>query len=195
VGCGLGYFVKAASEYRSWDVYGCEISPVAVRFAREKLDLGRVSCTRLEEADFPAQFFDIITLWDVLDHLSHPDPILAHCRRLLKKEGICFIRSPNIVVQLTRARLTKMVLGKREDRPYLQAHDHSHHYSTKSLRALLNRNGFCRVEFTHLPPVQRFGRGKLTSVARRVSFELICGLAVATSGQINLDNLFAVAHA
>lgn len=196
MGCGLGFFAKAAAEYQSWEVCGCEISSAAAHFARETLGLAQIRCARLEQADWPPEFFDIITLWDVLDHLSRPDPLLAHCHRLLKRGGLCFIRTPNVVVHLPRARLKKLVRGMRNDLTYLQARDHVHHYSTSSLRALLARNGFSSIEFTHLPPVDSILRR--SAIARRVrqlSFDVVCGLAAATGGRLNLDNLFAVARA
>ena len=37
---------------------------------------------------------------------------------------------------------------------YLRARDHAHQYSMSSIRKLLERNGFTRIQFVHLPPVQ-----------------------------------------
>jgi 2-polyprenyl-3-methyl-5-hydroxy-6-metoxy-1,4-benzoquinol methylase len=193
MGCGLGYFVKAASAHPSWEVCGREISPTAVAYARDTLGLRQIQCGPLHAADWPDGSFDIITFWDVLDHLAKPDPVLARCRRLLKDDGICFIRTPNVRIQLPRARLKKLLRGMRRDLVYLQARDHLHHYSTASLCTLLLRNGFTRTHFIHLPPVDDEGRGTLTRASRSLLHGAVRAVASATHGAVNLDNLFAVA--
>jgi SAM-dependent methyltransferase len=196
MGCGLGYFVKAMAVYPAWEAHGCEISEAAVRYSRETLGLSNVVRARLEEVSWPRESFDIITIWDVLDHLQRPDPLLKRCHELLTRDGICFIRTPNVSMHLPRARLKKLVWGMRRDIPYLQARDHFHHYSTESIRRLLDRNGFSRVEFVHLRPVDSISSSRSTSrqVVRKVWFDAVRGLAKATGGRVNLDNLFVVAQ-
>jgi 2-polyprenyl-3-methyl-5-hydroxy-6-metoxy-1,4-benzoquinol methylase len=193
LGCGLGFFLKALEPHRAWAVHGCEISPAAVRFARESLGLENVACGRLEEAPFPAGTFDIVTMWDVLDHLLRPDPVLSHCHALLKKGGLCFIRTPNVFVQLARARVKRLLFGAKPGVGYLQPHHHAHHYSAESIRDLLIRNGFSRVEFAHLHPIEDasglFGRG-----LRRLAFRAIRDVAVVSRGALNFDNLFVAAY-
>jgi SAM-dependent methyltransferase len=196
MGCGLGYFVKAAAEYPGWDVHGCEISEAAVRYSHETLGLANVRQARLEEAPWPLESFDIVTMWDVLDHLSSPDPVLRRCHQLLKSDGICFIRTPNVSMHLPRAQIKKLMWGMRREIPYLQARDHFHHYSSESIRRLLARNGFSRVEFVHLRPVDSIsdGRGLPRKLVRKIWFDAVRGLAKATGGRLNLDNLFVVAR-
>ena len=193
MGCGLGFFLKALSAYSNWEGFGCEISSAAVRYARERLNLANVVCRRLQEADFSPQFFDIVTLWDVIDHIPHPDPLLQRCHALLRTDGMCFIRTPNIFVQLLRARLTKRL---RPGVAYLQVRDHAHHYSMSSIRQLLERNGFSRVEFVHLHPIHNpssmdspFRRGIRTAL-----FEGVRAVAAVSNGRLNFDNLFVVAR-
>jgi len=196
MGSGLGFFLKAAAAHRSWEVYGCEISPAAVKYATERLGLTNISRTRLQDADLPPNFFDIITMWDVLDHIAQPDSVLTHCHTLLKRGGVCFIRVPNISVQLWRARLKKLFYGIRDGENYLQAKNHPHHYATSTIRRLFERNGFSRVQFVHLKPVQGpTGRPTALSVAfKAVCFEVVRSLAFLSAGRLNFDNLFVVAH-
>jgi 2-polyprenyl-3-methyl-5-hydroxy-6-metoxy-1,4-benzoquinol methylase len=196
MGCGLGFFLKAVKRHPGWEAHGCEISPAAVRYARETLGLSNVVCGRLEDADLPPGSFDFITIWDVLEHLLLPDPLLTRCHALLKEGGICFIYTPNVNIQLARARGSRMLRRMRPGDAYLQARDHSHHYSTSSIRRLLNRNGFSSVEFVHLQPVQGVGNNR--SEFLRVMKNFYCaaarGLAFASGGILNIDNLFVVAR-
>jgi len=196
MGCGLGFFLKGMARYEGWESYGCEISPAAVRHARERLGIGNVMCTRLEDAKWPEGSFDIITMWDVIDHILAPDPLLRRCHALLKEGGICFIRTPNVSMHLPRAKLKKLVWGMRRDVAYLQARDHLHHYSTSSIRRLLERNGFAEVAFVHLRPVESVNRmdNAVVRGVREVWFQTVRALAVLSGGRLNYDNLFVVAR-
>jgi len=196
MGCGLGFFLKAMALYTSWEAHGCEISPAAVRYAREKLGLPNVICGPLEEVDLPQSSFDLITIWDVIDHVLRPDPLLRHCHALLREGGLCFIRVPNVSIQLPRARLVKLLRGAQASVRYLQPRDHLHHYSMSSIRRLLERNGFSRVDFVHLHPIQS-GSGSENGYLRGVKngwFEAVRALAIVSRGHVNFDNLFVVAH-
>ena len=196
MGSGLGFFVKAMSGHVRWETRGCEISPAAVRYARETLGLKNVSCGRLEDADLPQDSFDIITMWDVLDHIPRPDPVLKHCHTLLREGGLCFIRTPNVYVQLPRARLNKLLRGMQPGVTYLQARHHAHHYSVSSIRRLLERNGFSRIKFVHLQPIQSVSRSRrrLLQSVKKVGFEVVRALAFASRGHVNFDNLFVLAY-
>ena len=197
MGCGLGFFLKAMASYTSWEAHGCEISPAAVRYARDTLGLSNINCSRLEEVNLPLSSFDIITMWDVLEHILYPDPLLKHCFKLLRDGGICFIRTPNIEIQLQRARFLKLVknVGIGHGFAYLQARDHMHHYSESSIRMLLERNGFTSIDFMHLNPIQSTSRSKSLYVGgiKSVWFKIVRALAAITRGRLNLDNLFVVA--
>jgi 2-polyprenyl-3-methyl-5-hydroxy-6-metoxy-1,4-benzoquinol methylase len=196
MGCGLGFFLKAMAPYANWEAQGCEISPAAVRYARDTLGLTNVICSRLEDAELPPRSFDIITIWDVIEHLLSPDPLLKACHTLLKEGGICFIRTPNIFVQLPRARLQKLLRSMQPDVAYLQARDHLHHYSMSSIRRLLERHGFTRIEFVHLHPIEGIAVSKSGFLpgVKNACFEVVRALSVVSRGRLNFDNLFVIAH-
>ena len=194
MGCGLGFFPRTVSQVERWEAYGCEISQAAVRYAQSKLGLSNIVCSRLDEVDLPRESFDVITMWDVIDHILRPDPLLGRCHALLRDGGICFIRTPNVSIQLLRARIKKLVTGLSPGVSYLQARNHAHHYSMSSIRKLLRRNGFERVEFVHLRPVQAVNdRTGLVRGATNASFQVVRALAVLSGGRLNFDNLFVVA--
>jgi len=196
MGCGLGFFLKAMAPYGNWETFGCEISPAAVQYARQKLGLRNVVCGPLENAEFPRGSFDIITMWDVLDHIPNPDPLLSHCHALLRKGGICFIRTPNVFNQLLRARLKKVLRGMQPGVVYLMARDHQHHYCEKSIRSLLERNGFSGIEFAHFHPIHSVSsRGRVVvRCIKNVCYEAVRILAIASRGRLNVDNLFVLAR-
>jgi SAM-dependent methyltransferase len=93
VGCALGDFLLEAKA-AGWDVEGVEISHFAAQRARER---GlRVTAGRLEELDLPAASFDVVTLYDTIEHLADPIGTLAAVRRLLVPGGIVHLVTPNV---------------------------------------------------------------------------------------------------
>jgi 2-polyprenyl-3-methyl-5-hydroxy-6-metoxy-1,4-benzoquinol methylase len=196
MGCGLGFFLKAVLAYPGWDTFGCEVSPAAVRYAREQLGLRQVTCTALQDADLPPASFDLITMWDVIDHIPHPDPLLSRCNSLLRNDGMLFIRTPNVSIQLLRARAMRAIAPFGASQKYLQGADHAHHYSMYTIRKLLERNGFLDITFLHFPPVEtgQGWRGVPVNVAKRASFQFLRAIADCSSGSLNFDNLFVAAR-
>jgi 2-polyprenyl-3-methyl-5-hydroxy-6-metoxy-1,4-benzoquinol methylase len=196
MGSGLGFFLKAMAAYPRWEAYGCEISPAAVHYAHDELGLKNVICSRLQDVELPEGSFDIITMWDVIDHVPQPDLLLERCHILLQKNGILFIRTPNVTTQILRAQVMKAMGAVRPGTKYLQAADHAHHYSADTIRRLLERNGFTEVTFVHLPPVETGAgwRGILINLAKTTSFQILRALAVCSAGRLNFDNLFVVAR-
>lgn len=84
VGCAAGFFLAEARRY--FDVRGVELSEYSSRFAREHLGLP-VFTGSLAAAGFADASFDLITLWDVIEHVPDPFDVLRECRRLLRPSG------------------------------------------------------------------------------------------------------------
>jgi len=86
VGCAMGMFLEIARK-RGWEVFGVEISEYAGGYARKQFGLN-VCCKELPEANFPDNYFDIITMWDTIDHSEHPSELLFEVNRILKDNGL-----------------------------------------------------------------------------------------------------------
>jgi 2-polyprenyl-3-methyl-5-hydroxy-6-metoxy-1,4-benzoquinol methylase len=196
VGCGLGFFLKAVEHYPGWEAHGWEISAAAVQYACHTLGLTNVTSGRLEDSNWPIGSFDVITMWDVIEHVQEPDPLLSRCHALLKDGGICFMHTPNVHIQLPKARLKKLVRGMRPGISYLHPRDHLHHYSLHSIQRLLLRNGFARVGCLHLRPIQSVSgsQSAFLSGLKNAWFKVARALAVLSGGRMNIDNLFVVAY-
>ena len=94
VGCGIGLFLKLARE-NEYEAYGVDISDEDVKYAREKFRLN-VHLGDLIEANYPEEFFDVVTMWDVIEHLADPLYHFKEIKRILKKDGYLFILTGNI---------------------------------------------------------------------------------------------------
>ena len=86
VGCAAGFFLQAARE-RGWSVHGVEVSEYAAKYAREQLHLPVDLCSISGTSELLPKF-DVITLWDTIEHLERPDLALRNVRRLLSGKGV-----------------------------------------------------------------------------------------------------------
>jgi SAM-dependent methyltransferase len=94
VGCADGYFLRLAQK-RGWEPYGLEISDFYLEKAKKNLSEKSVFGVPLKIAKFPSDFFDAVTLLDVLDHLVDPRGELEEIGRILKKKGMLIARVRN----------------------------------------------------------------------------------------------------
>lgn len=97
VGSALGTFLKIA-EGRGWTPQGVEISRFAAQFAREKRGLS-VFNGDLEQfsgsAGGESGWFDAVTFWDSIEHVTHPRENLITGVRLLRRGGVMLLTTDN----------------------------------------------------------------------------------------------------
>ena len=86
VGCATGFFLDAARS-RGWSVRGLEVSEFASNYARRELKLP-VDTASIVSLPAGSSQFDVVTLWDTIEHLDRPDLALANIRRLLGPRGV-----------------------------------------------------------------------------------------------------------
>lgn len=94
VGCGNGQFLAMMQDL-GWEVVGVEPDGQAVKAARACLGLSVYEGT-LEEAGFPEDSFDAITMNHVIEHVWDPISTLRECRRVLKVGGRLVVITPSI---------------------------------------------------------------------------------------------------
>lgn len=94
VGCAAGEFIHELRRTSNWKVQGVEVNARMARIARRQLDLD-VFCGRLSEAKFQNSSFDVVTMWDVLEHLYNPLATLVEVQRILKPGGLFIGSVPN----------------------------------------------------------------------------------------------------
>ena len=132
LGCATGEFLARMMEY-GWQVQGVELSPTAAETARREYGLD-ILTGDLAQAQFPDRHFDVVTLWDVLEHLYDPLAELAEINRTLKDDGLLVIELPN-----TRS-FDAALFG-----PYwigLDMPRHLYVFPPAPLEALLTQSGF-----------------------------------------------------
>ena len=90
VGCGLGYLLSGVND--NWDKYGVEISQYAASNASK---YGKIFCGDLLEANYENEYFDIIVMHHVIEHIEDPIKQIVEIFRVLKPGGIFIIATPD----------------------------------------------------------------------------------------------------
>jgi 2-polyprenyl-3-methyl-5-hydroxy-6-metoxy-1,4-benzoquinol methylase len=94
IGCGEGFFLFSASA-AGYTTKGIELSRDAAAYARNEFGLD-VDAVHFEESQLPENHFDVVTLWQVLEHVPYPLTILREAHRILKPGGLVAVSTPNI---------------------------------------------------------------------------------------------------
>ncbi len=94
LGCSAGAFLSTMRR-DSWQLHGIEISPNEARRAEERTG-AKVFVGDILDAPFAPTSFDVITCFDVLEHLYEPRKIMEKLRVWLKPGGIFYMAVPNI---------------------------------------------------------------------------------------------------
>jgi 2-polyprenyl-3-methyl-5-hydroxy-6-metoxy-1,4-benzoquinol methylase len=133
VGCAAGFCMKALSDL-GFDVYGVEPSREIAEHARVRFGFETVHVGTLETSPYPPNSFDLITMWDVVEHVVDPRATLATARELLKPDGVLLLETQNIDSAFAR------LLGRRWH--HYKHREHIYHFTPTTITALLRSVGF-----------------------------------------------------
>lgn len=133
IGCALGFFLEIARN-DGWNAQGLEIAKFAYEYATNKLELPVMNKT-LEEAKFKSDSFDVVTIFDVIEHLPNPNGTIKEIRRILKPNGLIAITTPNI------GSIPAKLLGKNWEE-IKRVREHIYFFSENTLKKMLEVNKF-----------------------------------------------------
>jgi 2-polyprenyl-3-methyl-5-hydroxy-6-metoxy-1,4-benzoquinol methylase len=139
VGCLWGLFMKEAQK-AGWTVKGIEPYEKAADYCRTKEGLD-VACGTLDLVIYPDDSFDVITLNDVIEHVPEPFDLLASVNRMLKRNGVLLLNTPNYKGLYPRLSLLYHKL-KRVDWNHVTPPFHLYDFSPKSIALALESSGF-----------------------------------------------------
>ena len=147
VGCALGHFGKVAAD-RGWDVFITDISEFAVQKASTDFNLkGFVSPAG--KLPVKKHKFELVTLFDVVEHLSHPLEMLEQIHQAMDQKGVLHLTTPN--VKSLSARLM------RKHWYHYKPDEHLVYFSPQTITMALERTGFEVLEIRPMPVYMAIG--------------------------------------
>lgn len=134
IGCAAGFFLDCLGP--SWDKYGCEPSTAMAELAREKYG-DRITAASSEEYE-SHHSFDVITAWDVIEHVIDLDSFMHNIRALLKEDGYFFLSTPDAISPAA------VILGKRWYH-YIPP-SHLQYFGFFTITRFLKKHGFRKLK-------------------------------------------------
>lgn len=131
VGCGIGYFLEVAKT-RGWEVYGTEFTDQAIEICEKKGIIMNKGV--LNPANYPSESFDVITSFEVIEHINTPNPEIANFSALLRKDGLLYITTPNFNSTL------RYYLGPKYN--VIGWPEHLSYYTPSTLTQLMRKHKF-----------------------------------------------------
>lgn len=135
IGCNVGATLCVARDM-GWSAKGVDISKAAATYAREKLGLDVFTGT-VEEAAFPANYFDVIFTNATLEHLCHPLSTLKECHRILRFGGVFYADTVNW------DSYTRRLLGA--DWKLINPIEHIHLFTPQNILSLCRYSGLKHI--------------------------------------------------
>ena len=151
VGCNLGLFLKVAQS-EGFDTTGVELNRECAEYGREHFGL-TIHSDYLETLHLPDASFDVITLFDVLEHVPDIRGFLCEVRRILRNDGLLVLQSPNLGSLM--ADLTKSGWN------WLTPPDHLYHFTPRTIKQLLHDTGFTVQRLETWEPAEEFASNVL----------------------------------
>jgi SAM-dependent methyltransferase len=138
VGCSAGWFMSVA-EAGGWKATGFDVSAGSVAHCKARGYDARVAT--LDEHDLPAGSFDVVAMFDSIEHMPSPMAALRAAHALLADDGIVMITTPNIDGLFPR--LTYQLFGRTFGAwEHPTPPGHIFQFGKKTLAAALDRTGF-----------------------------------------------------
>ena len=131
IGTAAGGFLAVANA-RGWTAEGCEPNRWLAAWGARHYSV-RIRPGSVFEQPYEPASFDVVTLWDVIEHTTNPREMIEHCRTLLKPGGILVVNYPDIGSWIAR------VLGRRW---LFLTSVHLHYFDRRTMARLLESSGF-----------------------------------------------------
>ena len=136
VGCALGDCLDIARQLKWKDAEGVELSEYAYKFAKRK---GlKVKNGTLQDVKYPDNYFDAVTMQDVIEHVPDPVSDLKRIHKILKPGGKVYLVTPDIDGLWSR------LLGKYWY--HYKPGEHIMYFGQKSITTALKEAGFKNIE-------------------------------------------------
>ncbi len=131
IGCGIGHFASVAKS-KGWDIYGTEFSDEAIAICTSKgihMQQGKT-----HKDMFDAESFDIISSFEVIEHINYPNEEMECIRHFLRTGGLFYCTTPNFNA------IERFVL--KDQYSVIGYPEHLSYYTPRTFHYLMRRHGF-----------------------------------------------------
>ncbi len=135
IGPGRGWFLLEAGK-TGWERWAIEVNKDALK-RLEQIALEKIITDPAECMSLPEDHFDVIRMWDVIEHLQSPRAAVTRIFTALRPGGLLNMSTTNF------NSLSRMVNGP--EWVYLNGSDHIHLFDPITIKILLERIGFTQV--------------------------------------------------
>jgi 2-polyprenyl-3-methyl-5-hydroxy-6-metoxy-1,4-benzoquinol methylase len=139
IGCAYGFFLAVAQ--RSYQVLGFDIAEEPTRYARDMLGLD-ARCEDFLDAKIEHLSVDVITMWDVIEHLPRPDLVVDKAAEVLKAGGFLFVTTGDIGSLIPRIRKERWRL--------IHPPTHIHYFNKSTITNMLEEAGLKIVNIRYV---------------------------------------------
>lgn len=136
IGPGRGWYLNAAAE-AGWETWAVEVNSKALSYLK-KMSSSHIIATPAEEFESPGDYFDVVRLSDVIEHLTSPRRVVERIFRSLRPGGLLELSTTNF------ASLSMMINGPQW--MYLNGTDHIILFDPHTMSRLLTQTGFQQVQ-------------------------------------------------
>lgn len=138
IGCSTGLFLNEAKQ-AGFDVAGVEFSGSSAQFARNQFQLS-VTDGDIHAFDGAPGTVDVLTMFDVIEHVRDPARDILAAHRLIKPGGLFILSTPNIDGLFPR--LSEPLADRLGHWPHVEPPWHLFQFSVRTLSAMLEARGF-----------------------------------------------------
>lgn len=161
VGTGYGFTLGRLTKLLRIDGEGIELSQIEAKYATSVLGL-RVFNSSLAESPLREANYDLVTSFEVIEHVPDPCEFIAESLRYVKTNGYLLIMTDNFEGQMARC------LGA--ELPKWIPHEHISHFSPRTLQLAVTRvGGLEQVQFATYTPWDLLLRGLYFKMSGRGS--------------------------
>lgn len=170
IGCSTGLFLAKAGA-AGWIVRGNEYSADSAAVARATHGLDVVSGA-LQADSFAAGSFDVVTLWDVLEHVPDPQSTLRLAAALLKPGGLLVVKTPNVDGLYPRWSLKALPYAGFWGHP--EPPGHLFQFSARTLTSMVTAAGLYPLDISHARIPLHYSFGSVSQWFRSLKWAAYC---------------------
>lgn len=135
VGSSFGGLLRSASRY--YKPHGIELSEYAAEWSKKEFGENIHNGT-LDNNNYPASFFSVITMIELIEHIADPNKTIGECSRLLVKNGLLVIQTAN---------MAGLQAKKAGSNYHYYLPGHLAYFNRNNLTYLLQKHGFSKIKY------------------------------------------------